>query len=121
MHMNKERIENGEDPYMNPRNTASGSLKLQDSSAVAERPLECLLYSIASNGANISTQYEVLKKAKSWGFKVPDAAKLCRSTDEVMEYVEYWDVHIARSASPPDGGDPRRHRGTVSRVRCSLW
>ena len=90
--MNEERVNSGEDPYMNPRNTAAGSLKLQDSSLVAERPLECLLYGITGNNLNFSSQYEMLLKAREWGFKVPSAAKLCKSTDEVMEYLEYWDT-----------------------------
>ena len=90
--MNEERVNSGEDPYMNPRNTAAGSLKLQDSSLVAERPLECLLYGITGNNLNFSSQYEMLLKARDWGFKVPSAAKLCKSTDEVMEYLEYWDT-----------------------------
>ena len=89
--MNKERIANGEDPYMNPRNTASGSLKLQDSGLVAERPLECLLYSLAGTGNLVETQFEMLTKAREWGFKVPEAAKLCNSTEEVMEFISYWD------------------------------
>ncbi|MFP4845786.1 NAD-dependent DNA ligase LigA [Winogradskyella sp. PE311] len=89
--MNEERIANEEEPYRNPRNTASGSLKLQDSSEVAKRPLECLLYSIKGNNLNISTQYEGLEKARAWGFKVPKEAKLVNSIDEVLEYVEYWD------------------------------
>jgi len=75
--MNEERIANGEDPYMNPRNTASGSLKLQDSSAVAERPLECLLYSIVGRNLNIVSQFHMLEKAREWGFKVPTVAKVC--------------------------------------------
>lgn len=91
--MNKERVENGEDPYMNPRNTASGSLKLQDSALVAQRPLGCLLYSIVGSKLNIESQFEVLEKARQWGFKVPTAAKLCKTTDEVMQFVEHWDVH----------------------------
>ena len=91
--MNKERIANGEDPYMNPRNTASGSLKLQDSSLVAERPLECLLYSLAGIGNQVESQFEMLTKAREWGFKVPEAAKLCQTTDEVMEFITYWDIH----------------------------
>lgn len=91
--MNEERIEIGEEPYRNPRNTASGSLKLQDSAEVAKRPLECLLYNISGRNLNINTQYESLDKARSWGFKVPDAAKLVNSIDEVLEFVEYWDVH----------------------------
>ena len=91
--MNKERIANDEEPYRNPRNTASGSLKLQDSSEVAKRPLECLLYSIKGNNLNISTQFEGLEKARAWGFKVPNEAKLVDSVDEILEYVDYWDKH----------------------------
>jgi len=101
--MNQERIANGEEPYMNPRNTASGSLKLQDSSLVAQRPLECLLYSITGNNIHISTQYEVLDKARSWGFKVPAIAQLCRSTNEVLQFVEYWDVHRHELPYETDG------------------
>ncbi len=89
--MNEERIANGEEPYRNPRNTASGSLKLQDSAEVAKRPLECLLYSIKGNNLNISTQFEGLQKARVWGFKVPQEAKLVNSIDEVLEFVNYWD------------------------------
>jgi len=91
--MNKERIANDEEPYRNPRNTASGSLKLQDSSEVAKRPLQCLLYSIKGNDLNISTQYEGLKKAREWGFKVPEEAKLVKSIDEVLSYISHWDKH----------------------------
>lgn len=91
--MNEERIANGEEPYMNPRNTASGSLKLQDSALVSQRPLECLLYSIVGRNTGISTQFEMLEKAREWGFKVPAVATLCHSTQEVMDFVEYWDVN----------------------------
>ncbi|MEM8926878.1 MAG: NAD-dependent DNA ligase LigA [Bacteroidota bacterium] len=91
--MNQERIAQGEEPYMNPRNTASGSLKLQDSSLVAQRPLECLLYSIVGPSLNIESQFEMLEKARSWGFKVPTVAALCKSTEEVLKFVEHWDVH----------------------------
>tara|TARA_R110002167_G_scaffold69712_1_gene196329 strand:- start:223 stop:2220 length:1998 start_codon:yes stop_codon:yes gene_type:complete len=90
--MNEERVNNGEEPYMNPRNTASGSLKLQDSSLVAQRPLECLLYGIIGRDLGIDTQFQMLEKAREWGFKVPTVAKLCKTTDEVMAFVEEWDV-----------------------------
>ncbi|NJB70536.1 DNA ligase (NAD+) [Saonia flava] len=100
--MNKERMENGEDPYMNPRNTASGSLKLQDSALVAQRPLDCLLYSIAGP-SSLSSQWEVLEKTREWGFKVPTAAKLCRTTDEVMQFIEHWDVHRHNLPYETDG------------------
>lgn len=101
--MNQERVEAGEDPYMNPRNTASGSLKLQDSALVAQRPLECLLYSITGNNLGIKTQFEVLEKARQWGFKVPTVAKLCKSTQEVMQFVDYWDTHRHNLPYETDG------------------
>ncbi|MFI1772165.1 NAD-dependent DNA ligase LigA [Thalassobellus citreus] len=91
--MNEERIEIGEEPYRNPRNTASGSLKLQDSAEVAKRPLECLLYNLTGSNLGINSQFESLEKARQWGFKVPKAAKLTHSIDEVLEFVDYWNVH----------------------------
>ncbi|WP_343486075.1 NAD-dependent DNA ligase LigA [Allomuricauda sp. d1] len=100
--MNQERIANGEEPYMNPRNTASGSLKLQDSALVAARPLDCLLYSIAG-ASGLKTQFEVLEKAREWGFKVPSIAKLCKSVDEVLQFVDYWDVHRHELPYETDG------------------
>lgn len=101
--MNQERIEAGEDPYMNPRNTASGSLKLQDSAMVAQRPLDCLLYSIVGENLGITTQFEGLEKARSWGFKVPTVAKLCKSTQEVMQFADYWDAHRHTMPYETDG------------------
>ncbi len=101
--MNEERIENGEDPYMNPRNTASGSLKLLDSALVAQRPLECLLYGIVGNNTGIETQFQMLEKAREWGFKVPSIAKLCTSTSEVMAFIDYWDVHRHELPYETDG------------------
>lgn len=90
--MNQERIAHGEEPYRNPRNTASGSLKLQDSAEVAKRPLECLLYSLKGRSLPISTQFESLEKARAWGFKVPDVAVLAKSVDEVLEFINLWDI-----------------------------
>lgn len=91
--MNEERAEIGEEPYRNPRNTASGSLKLQDSSEVAKRPLDCLLYSIKSDNLNVNNQFDSLQKARDWGFKVPSEAKLANSMDDVLEFINYWDRH----------------------------
>jgi DNA ligase (NAD+) len=91
--MNEERIEIGEEPYRNPRNTASGSLKLQDSAEVAKRPLECLLYTVMGANLGINSQFESLVKARSWGFKVPIAAKVANSIDDVLEFIDYWNVH----------------------------
>ena len=101
--MNEERLALGEEPYRNPRNTASGSLKLQDSSEVSKRPLECLLYSLVGEKLPIHTQFEGLEKASRWGFKVPKAAKIARSLDEVMEFVSYWDIHRHELPYETDG------------------
>ncbi|MCG2420043.1 NAD-dependent DNA ligase LigA [Aequorivita sp. F47161] len=101
--MNAERVELGEEPYRNPRNTASGSLKLQDSAEVAKRPLDCLLYSITGERLPIKTQFESLEKARQWGFKVPEAAKLAKSMDEVLEFVNYWDIHRHELPYETDG------------------
>jgi DNA ligase (NAD+) len=81
--MNEERIEIGEEPFRNPRNTASGSLKLQDSTEVAKRPLECLLYNLMGSNLRINTQFESLDKARHWGNTVPEAATLVNSLDVV--------------------------------------
>lgn len=101
--MNAERVEAGEEPYRNPRNTASGSLKLQDSAEVAKRPLDCLLYSLKGDRLPIKTQFESLKKARQWGFKVPEAAKLAKNLDEVLEFVNYWDIHRHELPYETDG------------------
>jgi DNA ligase (NAD+) len=101
--MNQELIEIGETPYSNPRNTASGSLKLQDSSEVAKRPLECLLYFIVGNNLTIESQYEGLEKARNWGFKVPKEAKLAKNLEEVFDYINYWDTHRHHLPYETDG------------------
>ena len=89
--MNQDLIEIGETPYSNPRNTASGSLKLQDSAEVAKRPLECLLYSMIGNNLPIESQYEGLELSRKLGFKVPTQSKLAKNIDEVFEFIEHWD------------------------------
>ena len=101
--MNAERIVEGEDPFMNPRNTASGSLKLQDSSEVAKRPLDCLLYYLVGDSLPISTQFEGLEKAREWGFKVPSQSQVCHNTQEVMDFINYWDKHRHELPYETDG------------------
>lgn len=96
--MNEERAQKGEPLYMNPRNTASGSLKLQDSSLVAQRPLNCFLYAIAGDQLPVKTQFEALEKARSWGFKVPESAKCVQSIDAVFDFIQYWEK--ARKSLP---------------------
>ena len=89
--MNEKRVQLGEELYRNPRNTASGSLKLQDSSIVAERPLNCFLYSLVGEKLPIDSQIEALKKAREWGFKVPNSAKCVSSIDAVFEFITFWE------------------------------
>lgn len=101
--MNAERVENGEVAYANPRNTAAGSLKLQDSSVVAKRPLDCLLYNIVGKDLPIKTQFESLEKAREWGFKVPRESKLAKNHIEVMDYIAYWDAHRHELPYETDG------------------
>lgn len=90
--MNQERAALGESLYSNPRNTASGSLKLQDSRLVAARPLTCFLYGLAGEQLPIDAQYQALQKAREWGFKVPDSARLVHSIDAVFDFITEWDV-----------------------------
>ena len=91
--MNQELIEIGETPYSNPRNTASGSLKLQDSAEVAKRPLDCLLYFVIGANLPFKTQFEGLQKARDWGFKVPTQSTLAKNLNEVFDFIAYWDKH----------------------------
>ena len=90
--MNEERILNGEEVYRNPRNTASGSLKLQDSGEVAKRPLDCLLYQVVTEERKYKTHFESLENARKVGFKVPKTITLAKSIDEVFDFVNYWDA-----------------------------
>jgi DNA ligase (NAD+) len=101
--LNQEKIAAGEEPYKNPRNTASGSLKLQHSAEVARRPLECLLYSVVGENTGIKTQFDNLEKARSWGFKVPSVAKISDSIEGVLEFVNYWDLHRHELPYETDG------------------
>ena len=89
--MNEERVEAGEDPYRNPRNTASGSLKLQDSAEVARRPLDCLLYHIVAERLPFETHFKSLSKARQVGFKVPEAIQVCGNLEEVLTFIDHWD------------------------------
>ena len=101
--MNEERLVKGEEPFRNPRNTASGSLKLQDSREVAKRPLECLLYNMAGVNLGGQTQFESLQLARLMGFKVPKAAQLVTSINEVFEFIDYWDTHRHALTYETDG------------------
>jgi DNA ligase (NAD+) len=89
--LNKQRIEAGEEPYINPRNTAAGSLKLQNSSEVAKRKLDCYLYYMLGENLPSDSHYENLQYAKKWGFKISEHIKLAESIDQVLQYINYWE------------------------------
>jgi DNA ligase (NAD+) len=89
--MNKQRLEEGEEEYKNPRNTASGSLKLQDSAEVAKRPLDCLLYQVVTSERKYKTHFESLENARKVGFKVPKTITLANSIEQVFDFVKEWD------------------------------
>ena len=89
--LNAEREELGLEPFMNPRNTASGSLKMQDSTEVAKRPLEAFMYGVYGENLPFESQWDMLQYARNAGFKVPDAAKLCKNLDEILTFINHWD------------------------------
>jgi len=100
--MNDEREELGMELYSNPRNTASGSLKLQDSAEVAKRPLDCLLYQMVGN-IPYDTHAIALQQAREVGFKVPTQGKVCKNINEVMDFINYWDTARHQLAYETDG------------------
>jgi DNA ligase (NAD+) len=89
--LNKERIDNGEVPYANPRNFASGTIKLQDSAEVARRPLDCFLYGLYTEKTLFKTHWESLEAVKNWGFHVNDHSRLCSNINSVLEFIDHWD------------------------------
>jgi len=101
--MNQELIEIGETPYSNPRNTASGSLKLQDSAEVAKRPLDCLLYTLVGTNLPFKTHFEGLERAREFGFKVPTQSILAKTMDEVFDFIDYWDKNRHNLPYETDG------------------
>ena len=96
--LNKQREEQEEPLFANPRNAASGTLKLQDSREVARRGLTCFLYYMLGEQLPGTTHFERLEQARAWGFPVSDAIKVCHSVDEVMNFIAYWDTE--RKALP---------------------
>jgi len=90
--MNEERLAQGEDVYSNPRNTASGSLKLQDSSEVAKRPLDCLLYQVVTEDRKYASHFQLLNAAKKAGFKVPETMVEVTNMAAVIDFVTSWDT-----------------------------
>lgn len=90
--LNEQRDIDGEPLYANPRNLASGTLKLQDSAEVAARKLDCLLYYVIEDTITIPTQFECLEKARQWGFKVPPYSRLAKNMGEVYAFIDEWNT-----------------------------
>ncbi|RYY37386.1 MAG: NAD-dependent DNA ligase LigA [Sphingobacteriaceae bacterium] len=89
--LNAERMENGEVPYANPRNFASGTVKMQDSAEVAKRPLDCFLYGFYTDKTYFKTHWESLQALEKWGFNINNSSRLCGDITEVLKFIEYWD------------------------------
>ncbi len=101
--INERREEEGLDLFMNPRNTASGSLKMQDSAEVRKRRLSAVLYQFISSENSYETHWELLQNAKNWGFNISNEAKLCKNLDEIKEFINYWDEHRHKLPFEIDG------------------
>ena len=90
--LNREREDNEDPPFANPRNAASGSLKLADPEEVAHRGLMCTLYHIPAESVSFSSHWEALEAAERWGLPVSDKRRLCHDISEIRAYIDYWDV-----------------------------
>ena len=101
--LNLEREKDEEQPFVNPRNAASGSLKLIDSSMVANRGLECTLYHMLGEDLPYSTHDEALSKAAEWGLPVSDLRKVCKSIEEIEEFINLWDTERKTLPFATDG------------------
>lgn len=101
--LNQERIDNGEVPFANPRNFASGTVKMQDSAEVAKRPLDCFLYFLYSDNNPFKTHWESLQAVKSWGFKISEESRLCPTIQDVLAFIQNWEDERFKLSYDIDG------------------
>lgn len=101
--LNSERDKQGEPLFANPRNAASGTIKLQNSNEVAKRTLDAYLYYMLGENLPDDKHINNLQQAKSWGFKISDATRCCKSIDEVFSFIKYWDVERKNLPVATDG------------------
>ena len=101
--LNEERARDEEQPFANPRNAASGSLKLIDSKMVANRGLECTLYHFLAENNPFQTHDQALKAAEQWGLPVSDKRKVCKTIEEIEEFINYWDTERKTLPFATDG------------------
>jgi DNA ligase (NAD+) len=103
LQINKEREDIGEEKYANARNTASGTVKMQDSSIVAQRRLDCFAYYLLGDESGVETHEEAVHKLEEWGFNVSPTYRKCANIDEVLRYIEEWDLKRADLPLETDG------------------
>ena len=101
--LNKDREDIGEDTYANARNTASGTLKMQDSREVAKRKLDCFLYYLLGEKLGASTHEEAIHKLETWGFQVSPTYRKCATIDEVMKFIAHWETRRTELPLETDG------------------
>jgi len=101
--LNEERVANGDTAFANPRNAASGSLKLINSAEVAKRNLDCYVYYMLGANLPSKSHYTNLEKAREWGFQVPEQVQKAKNIQEIAKYIEYWDKERFNLAFDIDG------------------
>jgi len=101
--INKEKEEAGDTLLANPRNSAAGTLKMQDSAVVAKRKLDCYIYGYYGKELPFNSHYESFKEMKKWGFKTPDFISKCKTMDEIFEFIDYWDKERKKLPFDIDG------------------
>jgi len=101
--LNEQRARNGEDLYKNPRNTAAGTIKLQNSAEVARRPLDGFMYQLAEHGKEELDHWDSLQRMKSYGLPVNDATRICDTIEDVWKFIEYWDIERKNLSFEIDG------------------
>jgi DNA ligase (NAD+) len=103
LQINKEREDIGEEKYANARNTASGTIKMQDSSIVAQRKLDCFAYYLLGDESGIETHADAVAKLEQWGFNVSPTYRKCSTIDEVLEYIAEWETKRSDLPLETDG------------------
>lgn len=101
--LNEERAKNGEEMYKNPRNTAAGTIKQQDSAEVAKRPLDGFLYQLVEHGKEELDHWDSLQRMREYGLPTNDATQLCNSIEEVWKFIEHWEIARKKLSFEIDG------------------
>lgn len=121
--LNRDKEEIGEQPFANPRNAAAGTLKLQNSSVVAQRRLDCFLYAMAGEGLPYESHWENLMRAREWGFRISDHIRLCKTWRDIMEFIDFADTlrptlpyDIDGAVVKVDRYDVQRRLGTTAKA-----